>query len=179
MNGVLALGLLGVAAYIDWKSYKIYNKHVLAGFLAGLFYHAYYSGWPGAEAALMAGLAGGAILFPAWICGAIGGGDVKLYAALGAILGFPFLIKTTLWLVIYSLLWAVPILIWKKRLKASLQWTYAYLKYLLLKTAVFGLHEKEEPIVEDGTKIKFSLVIAAAVGTLLVIEGGLVFEILP
>lgn len=178
MNGVLALGLLGVAAYTDWRSYKIYNKHVLAGFLAGLFYHAYFGGLPGVEAALIAGFAGGAVLFPAWICGAIGGGDVKLYAALGAILGLPFLIKATLWVMIYSLLWAVPILLWKKRLLVSLQWTYTYLKYLFLKTTVFGLKGKEEPIIEDGTKMKFSLVIAAAVGTLLAIEGGWVFEIL-
>jgi prepilin peptidase CpaA len=58
----------------------------VAGFVGGLGYHALYGGIVASLAAAFIGFAAGLALFQ---LGAIGGGDVKLVTALGAMLGFP------------------------------------------------------------------------------------------
>lgn len=99
---------LGVAAYIDTRSYKIPKPLTLALLGAGLVANVVRGAWlsaaggdvwlfPGGNAALgaldgllfaLAGFAlGFGLFFVLWVLGACGGGDVKLFAALGAWLG--------------------------------------------------------------------------------------------
>ena len=76
-----------VAAFTDFKSRRIPNWLVLIGLVAGFGLNAALGGWSGLAAA---GLGFGLALLiyvPLFILRAMGGGDVKLMAAIGCLAG--------------------------------------------------------------------------------------------
>ncbi|MHB0912930.1 MAG: A24 family peptidase [Armatimonadota bacterium] len=85
--------LLGVALYTDLRSGKIYNTLTLPCMLLGLAANTVLGGLSG----LLTSLAGmGAVLLLALLflnLSGIGGGDVKLMMAVGALLGLNFAIR--------------------------------------------------------------------------------------
>jgi prepilin peptidase CpaA len=85
---VCALSLAGAACLFDLKSARIPNKLTFAAAGLALVFHAAAPQGQGVGAA-MAGLLVGLTLFlPVFALGAMGAGDVKLMAALGAWLGW-------------------------------------------------------------------------------------------
>jgi prepilin peptidase CpaA len=83
----ILLLLLAVAVVFDVKSHRIPNWLVFPGALVGLAYHTFSSYGIGAIASLE-GLAVGLVAFlPLYIIRAMGAGDVKLMAMVGAYLG--------------------------------------------------------------------------------------------
>jgi prepilin peptidase CpaA len=76
-------------AFIDVCKYKIYNVFTYPLLLAGLVYHAVVGGTPDLADSLLGTLLGFGILLPFYVLGGMGGGDVKLMAAVGAWLGLP------------------------------------------------------------------------------------------
>jgi len=76
-------------AFIDVCKYKIYNAFTYPLLLAGLAYHGWAEGFPGLGGSLLGTLLGFFILLPFYVLGGMGGGDVKLMAAIGAWLGLP------------------------------------------------------------------------------------------
>ena len=86
--GQILLGILvAIAAVFDIRSRRIPNWLVLAGLVVGVGWNVYASGWSGLLRAAE-GLGLGFILyFPLYLIRARGAGDVKLLAAVGAVVG--------------------------------------------------------------------------------------------
>jgi prepilin peptidase CpaA len=90
---VAALVVSAIAAWVDWRTGLIPNWVTLGGVVAGLVGHVVYgwtvTGWQ--EGLFEGGIALGGLLFcslaPALMYwkGAMGGGDLKLFAAMGAL----------------------------------------------------------------------------------------------
>ena len=80
---VLAFAVAAAVGDAVWR--KIPNKFVLTGLLVGLVYNAFHHQFLSALIGCGLGFAVGLALF---YFGAIGGGDVKLLMALGALLGY-------------------------------------------------------------------------------------------
>jgi prepilin peptidase CpaA len=93
---VLVIGV--VACVFDVRTRRIPNLLTFGAAIAGLCFHAFVSGASGAILAGSGWLVGLLILIPYFLAGGMGGGDVKLLAALGAWLG-PW---ETFWLAIYA-----------------------------------------------------------------------------
>ena len=72
------------AAYADMRWRRIPNWLTVSGVVAGLFYHGVFGGLGYAFVGMLLGFTIGLTFFR---LGAIGGGDVKLITALGALLG--------------------------------------------------------------------------------------------
>ncbi len=71
-------------AFIDVCKYKIYNVFTYPLLLAGLVYHEAMGGMPELGDSLLGMLLGFGLLLPFYALGGMGGGDVKLMAAVGA-----------------------------------------------------------------------------------------------
>jgi prepilin peptidase CpaA len=99
MTGQVYIALfVGLAAAIeDLARRRISNWIPAAAFLAGLAWMIWHSGWRGGLSSL-AGTAGGFAVFLVfyWL-GGMGGGDVKLMAGFGAVLGIERLPGAALW----------------------------------------------------------------------------------
>jgi prepilin peptidase CpaA len=98
------IALLVVAALIDWRTLRIPNWLTLAGMAWGLLYNATHStsiaaGLVTAAAGLAAGLL---LMLPFWLLRVMGAGDVKLMAAVGAVVGFPNVLQAILWSFIFG-----------------------------------------------------------------------------
>lgn len=90
---VLLVSVVAVCVATDIALAKIYNFVVVPAALAGIGLNAFLSGWSGVwDSGLGLGLGFGlfAILFA---MGAVGGGDVKLIAAIGAVCGWVFVLN--------------------------------------------------------------------------------------
>lgn len=77
----------GLATVEDLRSRTISNWLCLFGLLAGLVAHTLLAGWSGLGASLLGALIGFAVFLIFFLLGGMGGGDIKLMAAFGAILG--------------------------------------------------------------------------------------------
>jgi prepilin peptidase CpaA len=88
-SGEILLGILvAIAAYTDIRYRRIPNWLVLTGIIVGFTWNALSGGmWPGLLRAGEGLGLGFALLIPFYLIRALGAGDVKLLAAIGAIIG--------------------------------------------------------------------------------------------
>lgn len=84
---IALVGLTGVAAITDAYSRRIPNVLVLAGLIAGFVLNVWLGGWLGLKDPILGFGLALLIYVPLFIVRAMGGGDVKLMAAAGAIIG--------------------------------------------------------------------------------------------
>lgn len=91
-------GIVGIAAIVDdLARRRISNWIPGSAFAAGLILQTVQSGWRGAGAALLGTAAGAGVFLIFYLLGGMGGGDVKLMAGFGAVLGWKQLLEAALW----------------------------------------------------------------------------------
>ncbi|MEF2967076.1 A24 family peptidase [Paenibacillus sp. M1] len=91
--------MLAAAFMTDIRTMKIPNVITLSGLVAGLVWNLLYGGWMGGLFALKGIAAGFGVMLLLYFLGAVGGGDVKLFAAIGAWTGAVM----TLYIMMYSI----------------------------------------------------------------------------
>mgnify|MGYP001102480746 CR=1 FL=1 len=123
---VFTLFIIGL---FDFKIYIIPNKLVFPLIILGIVYQLLFGNIPG----LLLGFSVSFLIgFVCFSLGGMGGGDVKLMAAIGAWLGFENFIVITLVASIFGLIWAVIDFIRQKRLKEKALHIYSQLKIFKL-----------------------------------------------
>ena len=91
-------GLVGLAATIeDLARRTVSNWLSLAALVAGIGCHALAGGWMGLGMALLGAIAGFAVFLVFYVLGGMGGGDVKLMAGFGAVLGVSRVLEAAFW----------------------------------------------------------------------------------
>jgi len=116
-------GILGLAAAVeDLARRTISNWIPLTALLGGLLCQSTRAGWGGAGTALL-GVAGGfGVFLVFYLLGGMGGGDVKLMAGFGALLGAGRLLEAAFWTAVFGGLLATLVLAagaWKARRKQT------------------------------------------------------------
>jgi prepilin peptidase CpaA len=91
----LAVGLSASAE--DLTKRRISNWIPVAAAVAGFAIHMYGNGWKGAVSAALGLGAGFCVFLVFYFLGGMGGGDVKLMAGFGAIVGIERLLAAALW----------------------------------------------------------------------------------
>lgn len=114
LKGILIITVL-ICLYTDLKERKIYNKVLLPALLMGILLNTLQYGVHGLINSLLGFLLGLAFLLIPFTMGGIGGGDVKLLAVIGGIMGWKFIFFTVLATGIFGGLIALIILIKQKR----------------------------------------------------------------
>jgi prepilin peptidase CpaA len=89
LNIIVVLAFVGVTAVTDVWKFKIYNALTLPLLCMGLIYHGLAGGAAEFTGSFLGALFGFAVLLTFYAMGGMGGGDVKLMAAVGAWLGMP------------------------------------------------------------------------------------------
>jgi prepilin peptidase CpaA len=96
VSSALLVPLAVVITYYDARYRRIPNAFVLATLVAGLSTNAIMGGLQGALASLGGCALAFALMFMLHIFGAMGAGDVKLFAAIGSVVGTSLVVPTFL-----------------------------------------------------------------------------------
>lgn len=106
--------VVGLAAVIDDLARRhIANWIPVAALAGGFGWQIGKSGWPGVLTALAGTLVGFAVFLIFYLLGGMGGGDVKLMAGFGALLGAGRLLEAALWTAGVGGIMALAALGWK------------------------------------------------------------------
>jgi prepilin peptidase CpaA len=106
--------LVGLAATVDDLARRQIANWIPAAALAGGFgWQIGQEGWMGALHALAGAAAGFAVFLVFYLLGGMGGGDVKLMAGFGALLGTGRLVEAALWTAFVGGLLAVAAVTWQ------------------------------------------------------------------
>lgn len=126
---VLLLGLLSVASVTDIRWHRVYNWTTYPGMLAALVGNfagavlletgavgpqtLQWLGWIGAWESLLGLVLCGLVLLVCFVFLEVGGGDVKLMAMIGALLGARQGLAAMLWTFVLGACLAIVVLIWR------------------------------------------------------------------
>ena len=157
---VVAFVVTAAVSDIAWR--RIPRWLTLAALVCGLLYHAVYGGIVTAIVAALIGFASGLALFQ---LGAIGGGDVKLITALGAMLGFSHWVFAMEVAIFASALIALGQAAVTGRLRQTIGGVGDLIRWL------FTSGGKQHPLIHVGNsaKLRAPFGAAAALGTLIAI----------
>lgn len=160
----ILLLLVLVAALTDvWKG-LIYNWLTLPVILIGLVLATYQGGWAGTAASIFGVFIGGGLLFIPFIFGAMGGGDVKLMAAIGALMGPYFTLETLVVSILAGGCMGLVLMIARGKLLPTLKWYTGCLKAFFMVISYKGTAFSLPKSPEVGTApFGVSILIGAAV----------------
>ena len=167
----LLIVLVLVASVYDARYRRIPNWLVLAGALAGFCCSAVFSGWHGVLGSLMGFLTGFVLYLPLYAVRARGAGDVKLLAAMGAIVGLATCFQIALYSALIGGLFALVVAIRKKRLGQTVFNVSIIAHELLRRRMPFHAEPQLDVRHPDSVRIPHALVLAS--GTLAFVALGL------
>jgi prepilin peptidase CpaA len=139
LPNLLVLGAVAVASYTDVRTRRIPNRLTVPLAVAGLGLNVLLAGRDGLVLSATGWMLGLGLLFPLFLLRAMGAGDVKLMAALGALKGPEFVFFVCLWSAVAAGLVALAGLLRSRRLGLALaNMYYTSATFLFLKTRTFG-----------------------------------------
>jgi prepilin peptidase CpaA len=134
VQDLLLAALIAAAFYTDVRTMRIPNALTAGGTLAGLAYHTAIAGYSGLIYSGKGLIAGFGMLFVLYLVGALGAGDVKLFAAIGAAAGLPYVVQCLLYSVLYSgMIGAVLIALRKRWMQRAFPFFCDFIASLWLK----------------------------------------------
>jgi len=121
INNIILITLLILSAYFDLTQKKIPNFITFPVILWGLLTYTVFQGFEGLKFSGLGFLVGLAIFLIPFILGGMGGGDVKLMAAIGALKGWEFTLYTAIYAGLVGGIIVIIYLIYKKQLGVTLK----------------------------------------------------------
>ncbi|NPT60063.1 A24 family peptidase [Paraburkholderia elongata] len=166
--GVCLLGLVAVAAGWDLHSRRIPNWLVLTGLALALAtqWHLHGAG-EGSVRWVLGMFTGGALFLPLYLLRAMGAGDVKLMAAVGALVGPNMALEIVLVTCVLGGVWAIGAIVLKRAVKAT---GANMLAILLAGTARLGNKEARGQGATFASVGSLPYGVAIALGTLCVMS---------
>ncbi|MGE5423375.1 MAG: prepilin peptidase [Ignavibacteriales bacterium] len=158
---ILLVIILGLSVYYDVKEQKIKNIVTMPGALLGLILNGTENGWNGLCFSFWGWVVPTLVLMILYYIHVMGAGDIKLYAAIGAIMGLEF----AAWSFVFSVFAAGPaalfLLVKRGLFKEKMGRVFDYFKYLIMFRDIQPYSAKDD----KSSKFIFSTAIAA--GTLI------------
>jgi prepilin peptidase CpaA len=159
---LLLLILLVGAVASDLRSHRIPNVLVCVGLVAGVVFHVFHSSGWGFLYAVKGAAVGFALLIPLYALRAMGAGDVKLMAMVGAFLGPLSTVAAVFMSFLAGGLLALAVALWKRALPGVIQNTRLMLNHVAVSAVSGGAADLR---AAPTTTIKLPYAIAIAAGT--------------
>jgi len=173
---VCTVVLLGsvIAIATDLRKFKVYNALTVPMLVGGILYHTITNGWSGLLLSIAGLSLGFLVLFVPYLLGAMGAGDVKLLAAIGAWVGASPTVSILIVSLLLTACYSVILLIVQGRIYdifGSLRLAHAQVKAVREGTFEPGFRDTVDPAVGKQNRrrrlIPFSVMVGiAAVVTL-------------
>jgi prepilin peptidase CpaA len=123
---------LAAAFVTDTLSMRIPNWITATALLAGLLVQGIVNGWQGLAFAGGGAAAGFLVLLVLHLIGAVGAGDVKLFAGIGAWTGFLFTFQVIVYSILFGALIGWIIILWRKETGVRLRKVFGKMTGFLL-----------------------------------------------
>ena len=159
---ICASGIAIAGAVQDVRGGRIPNWLTYPGIVGALALRCLVSGWPGLKSGLAGFLIAGGIFLVLFLLGGMGGGDVKLMAAVGAWAGNVWVIAILIAAAIAGGALAVFYIVSRKQLRQTLQNTGELLQHHMTS----GLRPHPVLNVQDPSTMRVPYGLAIALGTL-------------
>lgn len=182
LNNLILIILLFAAAFFDVKEKRIPNFLTFPVMLIGLILNIIMNGLNGIMFSFFGFIVGLAIFFIPFVLGLMGAGDVKLMAAIGALMGWRFTVLSILFSAIAGIIVVFVYLIYKKKLFSYFRKYFIFIVETILNYIYFsdknivGNKLKEfaysnEIESKKNEKLYVPYGLAIALGTLFVLSG--------
>lgn len=165
VTDIPVLILVTVSGYWDLRFRKIPNWLTLPGIVLGLVMNALLRGGSGIRDSGLGLLIGFGALFALFILNWMGGGDVKLMAAIGALKGHPFVISALWYSLLAGIVLGLMMLILNHRTRQTLKRLF-----LVIASRLSPLIPRQELIAAQNQPVPFGF--AIALGTIWAIIAG-------
>lgn len=153
-----------IAFYLDVRYYKLPNWLTMSGILIGFTYHIIHDGFSGMFYSTFGLLVGGGSLLLFYIFKGVAAGDVKLFAAIGAITGVRFTLYGILYSVIFAGIIGVFILLFRIDLIKQ-----AYYKVIRIIRSIFRLDTKDLEEFKKTEAVRFPFMYAVLPGMIMTV----------
>ena len=157
---MIALGLAGVGAVLDTRGRRIPNWLTYCGFALALVSRFAVGGFSGLRNGISGMAVGGGVMFVLFLVGGVGGGDVKLMAAVSAWAGMPQTLALLCAAAIAGGVLALAAMLFSRRVIRTLANTFI----LLAHHARFGLTPHPSLNVSESGALRFPYGWAIALG---------------
>jgi prepilin peptidase CpaA len=157
-----ALLLAATAAVLDLQRHRIPNWLTYPGIVAGFTLRGLLLGWKGVGTALAGLLLAGGIMFLFFMVRAMGAGDVKIMAAIGAFVGPRDAVNVLLATAICGGVLAIAYALYQRRMVSTLKNVGIVLRF----HAWAGVQAHPELNLDNPTALRMPYGLAIALGTL-------------
>ena len=156
----LLLALLGIAVVTDLRTYTIPNWLTGPAILVGLSLHTFATQLPGLVFSLEGAAVGLGVFVILYVCGWMGAGDVKLFAAVGSFLGPAQTISAAIAVALVGGLLALVVLGFHHGWRKTALWLWSHVQAMLLTRSVQAL----TPVQGAAPKVPYA--VAIGLGTI-------------
>lgn len=157
----LALVLAVVCMVTDLRHRRIPNVFTFPAALLGLGLGFWHGGWGGLLNSLYGLAAGFALMIIPYYVGGMGAGDVKLMAALGALIGFPVIVQVFLYTALIGGVMALIVAVSKRAVGRTLRniatWTRSL---VLMRLGGVKPHLDEAELAKSAGTLPYAVAIA-------------------
>jgi prepilin peptidase CpaA len=157
-----ALGVATAGALQDVRSRRIPNWLTYSGLVLALLVRFAVAGWPGFRSGLAGAIVGGGIFFLLFLVGGMGGGDVKLMAAVGAWAGSTHALLILIATAIFGGILGVSYMLFRGQVFATLSNTVELMRHHLTS----GLRPHPVLNIQEPGALRIPYGLAIALGTL-------------
>jgi prepilin peptidase CpaA len=159
---ICAFVLSVVGSVEDVRTRKIPNRLTYFGFIAALLLRFFMLGWPGLRAGLIGTLVGGGIFLFLFLLGGMGGGDVKLMAAVSGWAGITEIVNLLIAAAFAGGAMALVVMLYQQRVLTTIRNTMVLIHHHL----TVGLRPHPELNVKQAHSMRLPFGPAIAIGTL-------------
>ena len=161
----LLVPLAVIITYYDVRYRRIPNAFVLATFVSGVTVNTIYGGWHGTMASLGGCAIAFMLMFILHVFGAMGAGDVKLFAAVGSLTGTHLVLPTFLIVILTGGALAVLLTLRSGAIRATMQRVMLILVGLLPGWHIprFAVPADRRHTIPYGVAITFGSLISLAI----------------